>query len=61
MTRSDTQFSIASRSIPSVKPRPVRSCMRHSVRTTRPVVPTCRWTAWNTMSSGLMAPFPMAG
>eukprot|EP00974_Lingulodinium_polyedra_P105741 10236201-Lingulodinium_polyedra.AAC.1 len=43
---------MASLSIPSVKPRPARSCMRHSVRTARPVVPTCRWTTWNTTSSG---------
>eukprot|EP00974_Lingulodinium_polyedra_P061509 5936013-Lingulodinium_polyedra.AAC.1 len=35
--------------------------MRLSVRTARPVVPTCWWTAWKTMSSGLAAPFPMAG
>eukprot|EP00974_Lingulodinium_polyedra_P104862 10152485-Lingulodinium_polyedra.AAC.1 len=35
--------------------------MRHSVRTARPVAPTCRWTTWNTMSSGLAVPPPMAG
>eukprot|EP00974_Lingulodinium_polyedra_P042995 4128087-Lingulodinium_polyedra.AAC.1 len=60
MTRSETQFSIASRSMPSAKPRPVRSCMRTSVRTARPVVPTRRRTTWNTVSNVLVVPCPTA-
>eukprot|EP00974_Lingulodinium_polyedra_P110923 10728435-Lingulodinium_polyedra.AAC.1 len=50
ITWSDTQFSMASCIMLSVKPRLATSCMIVSKRTVPPLGPVRRWTAVNTMS-----------